>query len=437
MRLRLLVPRSGRGRGLGGLALAAAAVALVVVLARQDGEQPRERPPAPTPTPTATPTPTPTPAPLDVSGTGPSLAVGITEPNPNLFATADVLQPPPGWARWRNQLVRIRPALYRLVVEWNKIQPSTGAPADLAALTSGCMRDKQPCAPYLGVHDQLRALASRQQKDPGAWQALVVFTGTPEWAAAPPDGCREETGAGAPRELAAYRALVRGVLDLAEELGAELRYVSPWNEPNHPYFLSPQRSACDPGARSRAVAPYAALARAARAELGPDQQLVLGEMAGILEPTSRATSVPEMIRGLLRGLVCAAPVWSQHAYIGGTDPVAAVKRALAARRCPREHAIWITETGVGPAPGGFSLARGITSERQGCRLLHQRLAAWYEDPRVTVAAQYTMREDDLFPTGLVTTDLARSRPALGEWQAWGARARLGDPPPAMACPDGG
>ena len=47
---------------------------------------------------------------------------------------------------------------------------------------------------------------------------------------------------------------------------------------------------------------------------------------------------------------------------------------------------------------------------------------------MTVAAQYTMREDDLFPTGLVTTDLARSRPALREWQAWGARKRRASAP---------
>jgi hypothetical protein len=117
--------------------------------------------------------------------------------------------------------------------------------------------------------------------------------------------------------------------------------------------------------------------------------------------------------------------------------VATVKRALAARGCGRRQAIWITETGVGPAPGGFSLARGITSEAQGCRLLHRRLRAWHADPRVVLAAQYTMREDDLFPTGLVTTDLARARPALREWQAWGGNRAPDDPPPSSTCPDGG
>ena len=283
------------------------------------------------------------------------------------------------------------------------------------------------------MRDQLRALAARQREDPTAWQALVVFTGTPEWAAAPRGGCQEQAGGGTPRAMKAYRALVRGVLNLAGEVGAELRYFTPWNEPNHPYFLSPQRAACDPDARSRAIDAYAALARNLRAELGDDERLVLGEMAGILEPTSRATSVPEMIRGLPSGLVCAAPVWSQHAYVGGGDPVAAVRAALASHRCRRRHAIWITETGVGPAPGGLSLARGITSERQGCRLLHQRLRQWYSDPQVTVAAQYTMREDDLFPTGLVTTDLARRRPALREWQAWGRRQTPARRPPAPAC----
>ena len=437
MRLRLLVPRGGRGRGLGGLALVAAVRAAGVVRTR-DGEEPsRERPPARTPAPSPTPTPS---AALDAPPGGPSLAVGITEPNPNLFAPPEVVAPPQPWARWRNALARIRPAVYRLVIEWDKLQPDPAAPADLAAPTPGCMRDKQPCGPYAGVRDQLRALAARQRE--GGWEALVVFTGTPDWAAVPPGGCREEAGAGAPRAdmLPAYRRLVAGVIALADEVGAELRYFTPWNEPNHPYFVAPQRAACDPAAPSRAVAPYAALARALRAELaaaGGDRRLVLGEMAGILEPTSRATAVPEMIRALPRGLVCAAPVWSQHAYIGGTDPVATVVRALAARDCPRRHAIWITETGVGPAPGGFSLARGITSEAQGCRLLHRRLRAWYANPRVTVAAQYTMREDDLFPTGLVTTDLARARPALREWQAWGGRGAPDAPPPPAACPDGG
>jgi hypothetical protein len=33
----------------------------------------------------------------------------------------------------------------------------------------------------------------------------------------------------------------------------------------------------------------------------------------------------------------------------------------------------------------------------------------------------------------VSTDLTRGRPALAEWQAWGARADPADPPPGAAC----
>jgi hypothetical protein len=427
--LRLLVPRGGRGRGLGGLALAAVAAVVLAVVLTGDGERP-----APPQAPIPTATPTPEPPRLDGPADGPSLALGITEPNPNLFAPDEVLAMPEPWRSWRDELLRIRPQLYRLVIEWNKLQPSPGAPANLQSSTSGCMRDEQPCAGYDGVVDQLRALAARQRE--GGWEALVVFTGTPEWAAVRPHGCRRDAFAGAPRDLAAYRELVAGVIALAAQEGATLRYFTPWNEPNHPYFLAPQRQDCDPDSRSTAIRPYARLARALQAELAEhagDHRLVLGELAGILEPTSRATAVGEMIRGLPRELVCAAGVWSQHGYIGGTDPVSTVAAALADRGCPREHAIWITETGVGPAPGGFSLARGITSEAQGCRLLHRRLRAWRADPRVRLAVQYTFREDDLFPTGLVTTDLSRARPALREWQAWGARADPADPPPASTC----
>jgi hypothetical protein len=44
------------------------------------------------------------------------------------------------------------------------------------------------------------------------------------------------------------------------------------------------------------------------------------------------------------------------------------------------------------------------------------------------------REDDLFPTGLVTPDLTAAYPVLKTWQAWGmARRPTPDaPPPARS-----
>lgn len=411
-----------------------------LALTRGGGEPPAPlpapAPPTPAPTAVSTPTPTPAPAPPDLAAPpdGPSLAVGITEPNPALVGAPGSREVPPEWVRWRDELTRIEPELYRLVVVWDAVQPRPDAPANLDLPNGGCMRELPPCAPYGGVRDQLRALASRQRAGEG-WQALVVFTAPPDWAQAPARGCRESAGDGPPsaEALPAYRALVAAVLAAAAQEGVALRYLSPWNEPNLPYFLAPQRARCDERARSLAPRPYARLARGLRAQLGPEHTLVLGETAGVVDRGPRSTSVGELIRALPRELVCAAPVWSQHAYIGGTDPVDAVASALRARGCPRRHAIWITETGAGAAPRSLSAARRIVSERRGCRLLHEQLAAWYADPRVTLAAQYTLREDDEFPTGLVTTDLARARPALAEWQAWGARPSPDAPPPALAC----
>ena len=377
----------------------------------------------------------PAPLVLDRPVPGGSLAVGLTEENANLIAALPGPAIDTVWGRWRAQLVRMNPVLYRVMVPWSLVQPERDRPPDFTTLDNGCVRDKGPCASFAGLRAQFQAIAAR-----GA-QAMVVFVGLPAWAMAQVPGCTRGVSptAGSPRAdaLPAYTQLVAATLAEARADGADVRYVSPWNEPNHPAALAPQRRDCDPASPSIAAHTYVQLARAAQPALG-DAELVLGETAGFREPTSRATSLPEMIRALPRAIVCASHIWSQHAYIGGTDPVALVEKELDARGCPRPHVVWITETGVGPAPGGLSLARGITSAAQGCRLLHQRLLHWYRDPRVTVAVQFTFREDNLFPTGLVTTDLVRARPALAEWQAWGgARAPDAPPPPSTCSPNGG
>ena len=238
-------------------------------------------------------------------------------------------------------------------------------PADLEVPQTGCSRDVKPCLEWFGVRAQLRALASRQRE--GGWQALVVIAWTPEWAAAGAGGCeRAGTPARArpPRvdALPAYRQLIADVLAAAEKEGATLRFWSPWNEPNHPGFISPQRGACDPATPSGAPAVYTELARTMKQtldEAAGDQQLLLGETAGLLKPTRLVTSVPEFIAGLPSDLVCASPVWTQHAYVGGDDPVEATAAALAAHGCPQPHTLWITETGVGSAPRDLSAADAI------------------------------------------------------------------------------
>ncbi|MFL5938652.1 MAG: hypothetical protein ACJ76U_17630, partial [Gaiellaceae bacterium] len=251
-----------RAAAAGVLVLAAALGALWLTRGEEPQPQAPHPNPAPTPPPPA-PTPTPSPPPrLDAPTRTPSLAVGITESNPNLIAALGPRLAPP-WPQRRRQLVRMRPALYRIVVPWSAVQPTAGAPPSFARYNNGCIRDKGPCASYAGLHDQLLAVAARQA------QALLVFVGLPPWAMADVPGCRRGTdpAAGMPRAAAmpAFRRLVEDVLAEARSDGVAVRYVSPWNEPNHPAALAPQRSACDAAAPSRAIAGYVALARATRA----------------------------------------------------------------------------------------------------------------------------------------------------------------------------
>ena len=98
----------------------------------------------------------------------------------------------------------------------------------------------------------------------------------------------------------------------------------------------------------------------------------------------------------------------------------------------------MTETGAG-APRTAS-ARTRRPRRRAARLPRRARAsssAGTATRAITAAIQYTLREDDVFPTGLVTTDLARAYPALKEWQQWGLEAPRAPPRtrrrPSRAC----
>ena len=373
---------------------------------------------------------------------GPGLALGITEPNPALiWSPAARPEVPVPFQRWREALGETRPALYRLMVSWRQLQPRPGAPIDLDAPQPGCLRGRRPCAPWNGVREQLAALASRQRE--GGWEGLVVLLDTPDWAATPAGPCDApgtEPRARAPRRdaLDDYQAMVRALLAGAAAEGATLRYWSAWNEPNHPYFLARQREICagaGPGG-VRSAADYAAIISALDSALAdaPGARRVFGELAGITASDGEGTDVGAFIAALPRELVCASPVFAQHAYAGGRDPVPAVTRALAEHDCPAPPRIWITETGAGLPSVSLSAGGRSASRARACRDLHSRLADWWRDPQVDVAVQYTMREDDLFRVGLVRTDLSVALPTFGVWQAWSRRPATSAPPPAPACP---
>jgi hypothetical protein len=410
----------------------------------KDEPEPPRAQTTPTPTPTASPTeepaPSPTPEPLwkSLERRGRHISVGISEQNPNFVSPSQEIPQP--FARWRDALAKMHPELYRLVVYWPSIQPSADAPADLEAINGGCLRDKQPCAGFRGIRDQLRALAARQAE--GGWEGFVVITGTPEWAARPPSGC-ERSRIGPtnrmPRSeaLPAYAKLVRDILKAAEEEGATLRYWAPWNEPNHPYSSSPQRAApCGAAQPSVSAAPYIEVANTlekALAKAPGDQGYVIGEVAVMVRRLAVTTTVDELLDAMPAKLLCGARAWTQHTYIGGEDVLDDVDARLKAKGCG-DMAIWMTETGAGAPRTATSRTGGRAAELRGCRAVHRILGTWYRDKRITAAVQYTLREDDVFPTGLVTTDLTRAYPALKEWQQWGLRARErpGDPPPPKA-----
>lgn len=407
-------------RRLAAAGAAALTVAVAVTLALTLGRRAEHPPP---PAPTATPAPTPTPVPKTAPD---SLALGITEANPAFLVPTGR----PEWDRWQAALEAIRPRLYRLVVDWALVAGPDGTAIDLARPAGGCLRDKPPCAPWDGVRAQLEALAAVQRRDPGRWQGMVVFTGTPDGLAAAAGGCERGDVIARSRPpradaLDRYRAVVRAVADEARRAGADVPYWSPWNEPNHPYFISPQRARCSATAPSVSAAPYTRIARAMLQALDAvpgDHRLVLGETAGLFAPRSTTTPAPAFIRALPRALVCRAAVYGQHGYVGDHDPVGPVYRALRSFHCPGgPPPLWITETGIKNATAS------------GCRAVQRRLVRWYHDPRVGAVFQYTLRQDDLFPTGLVSTDLTRAFPILREWRAWGERADDGAPPPPVSC----
>ncbi len=396
------------------------------------------------PEPHGTPDPgaAPTPAPSDPVGDLPrdpepspsehgSLAVGVTEPNPNLMWPGGTGVVPPAFAPWRDAVGALRPHYYRLQVDWSKLQPDAGVPPDFDGSRPGCMRDLLPCGPWQGLRVQLQALAARQSQ--GGWEAVVSISGTPAWAARSAGGCEQEATnsySRAPRTdaLADYARLVEQIIATAQDEGAELRWWNAWNEPNHPYFLSPQRLTCDPASSTESVSTYvnlhAALGEALERAPG-EQRRTLGDLAGVRSSGPHSVSVRDFIAALPRDVVCETSVWAQHSYLAPRDDATVARRALAKHECGTPHEIWVTETG----------ARNSTRDPAPhirCRSMDARLRRWWSDPQITAAFQYTVREDDRFPYGLITTDLQAAYPVMGLWQAWGGVAR---PSPSDAPPD--
>jgi hypothetical protein len=288
----------------------------------------------------------------------------------------------------------------------------------------------------------LRAVASQQRAGAG-FEVLAVIYGVPDWAAAPAGGCERDDAKPRSRPIAeaalpAYRGLVRALADMAAAEGVSMPWWAPWNEPNGPFFVSPQRADCDRSSPLVSPAVYTKLARAMREELDAvpgEQRLAIGELAGLPGPSLRGGGVEEFFAGLPDDVVCSAGVFTQHAYAergepdAATAPVRQLEAALAERPCAVEQPIWVTETGIGGSDVGGPRSGGEEELKADCRAMDATLRRWDIDPRVEAAFQYTFRDDPSFPVGLADAALTRLWPAYELWRAWG-----GTRPPAGPAP---
>ncbi len=417
---------------------AAALVAAALVLPVCGGGS--NRPTSSTSPPTASTKTSPeTVAPATDAAPRGGLAIGLSESNPNLFWHGKDVGP---LAPWRDKAEALKPALYRLSIDWSALQPDPARPPNWELPADGCVRGQGPCHPFAGVRDVLRALRSQARAGDG-FAPMVVFYGVPDWAAKPASGCERPGTAARSRAISAkglkgYAAMVRSLQALARQEKVDIRWWSPWNEPNGTFFISPQRAGCSVSSRALAPGVYTRLARTLKRTLSGDQELVVGELAGFKGRRRFGAGVKEFFGALPDDVLCSAGVIAQHAYAtraqGAKDPgpVGDLEEALDRRPCAARKPIWVTESGVGGPHVGDVRAGTERTIRRDCRALESTLKRWDADPRVDAAFQYTFRDDPAFPVGLVDAGLTKAWPTYALIKAWGGSAREPDgPAPAL------
>jgi len=380
-------------------------------------------------------------------------ALGITEDNADLLWAPGARAPAQAapFATARGWLAALHPRYFRLLVDWAALQPTPQGAPDLSAPVDGCARGEPPCGTYPGLAGELEAIASQQraaraQGEPEP-QVVIDLLGAPAWATLPPHGCEAPGTEPAartlrPDALAAYRALVSQLLELGRREGVALPWWAPWNEPNDPRFLAPQRASCSAAGAPLAPGAYAELARALAGELassGGEGKLLLGELGGYATGSAHRLGVAEFVRALPQDVLCLSRDWSVHAYASfgprarpgaGGDPVARLERALDERGgCARGARVWVTEAGAGgPRPGRARIA-SAAEESAGADALSVQLARWSADPRVPAIFQYSFREDPAYPVGLTDPSLRRLSATYAVWKDLAAgRPAPGDRP---------
>ncbi|HEX4437841.1 MAG TPA: hypothetical protein VH061_13705 [Solirubrobacteraceae bacterium] len=387
-------------------------------------------------------------------------AFGLTEDNADLLWSPATPAPPQAapFLSARRELTALHPRYLRLLVNWAALQPTPGAPPALNTTVDGCAREVAPCGAYAGIEGELEAIASQQRaalkEGRTDFQVVVDILGAPSWAALSPHGCEDAGTTAVARPvrsdaLAAYRSLVSDLLALARRVGVRLAWWSPWNEPNDPRFLSPQRNTCASDGAPLATGVYAQLASALAGQLrveGDGGRLLLGELGGYDRGSPHRLSIAEFVKAIPEGVACLSQTWAVHAYAARNrrhsepDPVVELEDALDARGgCATSARVWVTESGAGAPRPGRARTGAPEEGRADCLALAQQVGLWRADPRVRAVFQYTFRDDPAFPVGLTDAELRGLSPVYGMWRELFAQRPPGTlaPSAAQACVSAG
>jgi len=374
--------------------------------------------------------------------------VGITEENANILGSPGSTSLTTPFAAANQYLNALRPSYIRLLVDWEQLQLHEGQAPSLGGTVNGCSRNKAPCRSYAWLEAELKAVKTRQAAGDYVRPVLDIY-GTPSWAAAPQTGCLPVgvTTFSAPlsaKGLRAYQQFIKDILALGKRLGVELPYWAPWNEPNSTNFIAPQRAACQTS--SPPLAPqhaYAQLVEAMQSVFNTpgtpgNHQILLGELVGITSSSPHQTSIEEFVGNLPEKVICASTIWAVHDYaswdgLKRKSAVGALETALAQHSCAKHDTIWVDETGAGSARPGGPLTAGATGEKAACRAMAGKLKDYLLDPRVTAVFQYTFREDEDYPVGLMNSQMTRIYPAYYLWLAWSQRTTPEAPSLPEAC----
>ncbi len=355
---------------------------------------------------------------------------------------------PEGFAKARDDVAAIRPARYRLFVDW--AAPAAGPdglrPTSSSPTTAACAGWRR-VAPTPGSATVCERWQSVSGPTEAAGRSSSSLYGAPDWAARAGRRLRAQGHRGSRSRpytaagLAGLPAPDPGPAGPGAPRRRGAAVVEPLQRGQPPVLRQPAAG----GMRCVVAVARARLLRAgrprrqagARPRRRRPHDLVLGELAGYRGPSPRGTGISEFVRALPDDVACAATVWSQHEYTQPDreqpDAVGELERALDERPCTRGQAdLGHGDRGGGRRAGAARPGSPHALARQ-CAALAALLERLDADARVQAVFQFSLRDDTAYPVGLFDPTLRQAYPTLGLWRAWSAASRGdGQPPGAPA-----